>query len=102
MPLVKTYILNLPSAHERRAYQAQQAQQLGLDVVFMSARTPATQYALLSSMMLLLPKFIAGFSGDFVNAHGYAAFFNATAWLGLPVLILVGLAWHYQPPDQDQ
>ena len=41
MPLVKTYILNLPSAHERRAYQAQQAQQLGLDVVFMSARTPA-------------------------------------------------------------
>jgi PAT family beta-lactamase induction signal transducer AmpG len=62
----------------------------------------ATQYALLSSMMLLLPKFIAGFSGDFVNAHGYAAFFNATAWLGLPVLILVGLAWHYQPPDQDR
>ncbi len=52
----------------------------------------ATQYALLSSMMLLLPKFIAGFSGDFVNAHGYAAFFQATAWLGLPVLLLVGLA----------
>jgi PAT family beta-lactamase induction signal transducer AmpG len=51
---------------------------------------------------LLLPKLIAGFSGDFVNAHGYAAFFNATAWLGLPVLILVGLAWHYQPPDQDR
>ena len=56
----------------------------------------ATQYALLSSMMLLLPKFIAGFSGDFVNAYGYAAFFNATAWLGLPVLVLVGFAWHYQ------
>ena len=52
----------------------------------------ATQYALLSSMMLLLPKFIAGFSGDFVNAHGYAAFFHATAWLGLPVLLLVWLA----------
>jgi PAT family beta-lactamase induction signal transducer AmpG len=56
----------------------------------------ATQYALLSSMMLLLPKFIAGFSGDFVNAYGYAQFFNATALLGLPVLILVGLAWHFQ------
>ena len=41
MPLVKTYILNLPTAHERRAYQAQQAQQLGLDAVFMTARTPA-------------------------------------------------------------
>jgi MFS transporter, PAT family, beta-lactamase induction signal transducer AmpG len=52
----------------------------------------ATQYALLSSMMLLLPKFIAGFSGDFVNAHGYAAFFMTTAWLGLPVLLLVALA----------
>ncbi len=52
----------------------------------------ATQYALLSSMMLLLPKFIAGFSGDFVDAHGYAAFFHATAWLGVPVLLLVALA----------
>ncbi|MDI9233125.1 AmpG family muropeptide MFS transporter [Limnohabitans lacus] len=52
----------------------------------------ATQYALLSSMMLLLPKFIAGFSGDFVNAYGYASFFHATAWMGLPVLILVALA----------
>ncbi len=55
-------------------------------------RYSATQYALLSSMMLLLPKFIAGFSGDFVNAHGYATFFQATAWLGLPVLLLVALA----------
>ncbi|OYU30402.1 MAG: AmpG family muropeptide MFS transporter [Comamonadaceae bacterium PBBC2] len=52
----------------------------------------ATQYALLSSMMLLLPKFIAGFSGDFVNAYGYASFFHATAWMGVPVLILVALA----------
>ena len=52
----------------------------------------ATQYALLSSMMLLLPKFIAGFSGDYVNAHGYADFFTATAWLGVPVLLLVALA----------
>ena len=56
----------------------------------------ATQYALLSSMMLLLPKFIAGFSGDFVNAYGYANFFNATALLGMPVLILVALAWRFQ------
>jgi PAT family beta-lactamase induction signal transducer AmpG len=43
-------------------------------------------------MMLLLPKFIAGFSGDFVNAFGYASFFHATAWMGLPVLMLVALA----------
>ncbi|PUE31850.1 MFS transporter [Limnohabitans sp. Jir72] len=57
----------------------------------------ATQYALLSSMMLLLPKFIAGFSGEFVNAYGYAYFFQATAWLGLPVLLLVALASRVRP-----
>jgi PAT family beta-lactamase induction signal transducer AmpG len=62
----------------------------------------ATQYALLSSMMLLLPKFIAGFSGDFVNAHGYATFFNATALLGLPVLVLVALAWRFQAKEPTQ
>ena len=58
----------------------------------------ATQYALFSSMMLLLPKFVAGFSGDYVNAHGYATFFNHTALLGLPVLVLVALAARLQPP----
>jgi PAT family beta-lactamase induction signal transducer AmpG len=52
----------------------------------------ATQYALFSSLMLLLPKFIAGFSGDYVNAFGYATFFTSTAALGLPVLVLVALA----------
>ncbi len=57
----------------------------------------ATQYALLSSMMLLLPKFIAGFSGDFVNAYGYSTFFHATAWLGAPVLVLVALAARVHP-----
>lgn len=52
----------------------------------------ATQYALFSSMMLLAPKWIAGFSGEYVDAYGYASFFHATAWLGLPVLLLVWLA----------
>jgi MFS transporter, PAT family, beta-lactamase induction signal transducer AmpG len=52
----------------------------------------ATQYALFSSMMLLLPKFIAGFSGEFVNAFGYSTFFISTALMGLPVLVLVALA----------
>jgi PAT family beta-lactamase induction signal transducer AmpG len=52
----------------------------------------ATQYALFSSMMLLLPKFLAGYSGKYVDTFGYANFFVATALLGLPVLVLVWLA----------
>ena len=52
----------------------------------------ATQYALFSSMMLLAPKWLAGFSGVYVDAYGYAAFFNSTALLGVPVLLLVWLA----------
>jgi PAT family beta-lactamase induction signal transducer AmpG len=42
--------------------------------------------------MLLLPKFIAGFSGAYVDAYGYANFFIATSLLGVPVLLLVWLA----------
>jgi PAT family beta-lactamase induction signal transducer AmpG len=65
-------------------------------IAYMSGLTSrgysATQYALFSSLMLLLPKFIAGFSGVFVDAHGYSTFFYATALLGLPVLGLVWLA----------
>lgn len=49
----------------------------------------ATQYALLTSMMLLFPKFVAGFSGDFVNKFGWSTFFTSTAVIGLPVLLLV-------------
>lgn len=52
----------------------------------------ATQYAIFSSMMLLAPKFLAGYSGRYVDVFGYQNFFLATAILGLPVLLLVGLA----------
>ncbi len=41
----------------------------------------ATQYALFSSMMLLLPKFLAGYSGKYVDAFGYINFFTCH---GLP------------------
>ncbi len=51
----------------------------------------ATQYALFTSVMLLLPKFIAGFSGEFVDAYGWASFFTGTALVGVPVLVLVWL-----------
>ena len=52
----------------------------------------ATQYALFSSVMLLLPKFVAGWSGWAVDGYGYQAFFVGTAVLGAPVLALVWLA----------
>lgn len=54
-----------------------------------STRFTATQYALFSSLMLLLPKLIAGYSGVAVDAVGYPVFFVGTAILGVPVLLLV-------------
>jgi PAT family beta-lactamase induction signal transducer AmpG len=59
----------------------------------------ATQYALFSSMMLLLPKFLAGYSGSYVDSFGYSHFFTATALLGLPVLLLVWLASRMKSPS---
>ena len=59
----------------------------------------ATQYALFSSMMLLLPKFLAGYSGKYVDAFGYIDFFTATALLGVPVLLLVWLASRIKTPE---
>jgi MFS transporter, PAT family, beta-lactamase induction signal transducer AmpG len=62
----------------------------------------ATQYALFSSMMLLLPKFLAGYSGKYVDLFGYSNFFTATALLGAPVLALVWLASRSQAPAVRQ
>lgn len=56
----------------------------------------ATQYALFTSMMLLLPKFLAGYSGAWVDAFGYGHFFTATALLGVPVLGLLWLVARYR------
>ena len=62
----------------------------------------ATQYAIFSSVMLLAPKFLAGYSGRYVDAFGYQYFFVATAMLGVPVLLLVWLASRVkQPLAQD-
>lgn len=51
----------------------------------------ATQYALFSALMLLLPKLLAGGSGLVVEQIGYSWFFTSTALLGLPVILLVWL-----------
>ena len=62
-------------------------------VVYLSGLTSikftATQYALFSSIMLFLPKLIAGYAGSWVDVMGYAYFFSLTALLGLPVLFLI-------------
>jgi PAT family beta-lactamase induction signal transducer AmpG len=68
-------------------------------VAYLSALTnvrfSATQYALFSSVMILLPKFVGGFSGVLVDHLGYETFFTLTALMGLPVLLLVWLAARY-------
>ena len=68
-------------------------------IAFLSSLTniqySATQYALFSSMMLLAPKWLAGFSGVFVDTFGYQAFFISTAIIGVPVLLLIWLVIHF-------
>ena len=53
-----------------------------------NSKHTATQYAILASLMQLVPRFLAGFSGVYVAHWGYAPFFIFTAILGLPVLWL--------------
>jgi PAT family beta-lactamase induction signal transducer AmpG len=49
----------------------------------------ATQYALFSSLMTLMPKLISGFSGLIVDGYGYANFFIYASAMGLPAILLV-------------
>ncbi len=49
----------------------------------------ATQYALFSSLMTLLPKFLSGFSGVIVDVQGYVFFFVYASLLGIPAILLV-------------
>ena len=62
-------------------------------VIYLSGLTSikftATQYALFSSIMLFLPKLIAGYSGSWVDVIGYQNYFVVTALIGAPVLFLI-------------
>jgi PAT family beta-lactamase induction signal transducer AmpG len=62
-----------------------------------------TQYALFSSLMLLLPKSLAGWSGWAVDHYGYPSFFIGTALIGLPVILIAWRASRIpeQPPGQS-
>ena len=68
-------------------------------VAYLSALTnvqySATQYALFSSLMLLFPKVLGGFSGVIVDQIGYQRFFVLVSLMGVPVLVLVWLAGRY-------
>jgi PAT family beta-lactamase induction signal transducer AmpG len=65
-------------------------------VAFLSSLTnvsfTATQYAIFSSLMTLLPKLLGGYSGTMVDAIGYSNFFLLTAVMGIPVLLLIVVA----------
>ena len=50
-----------------------------------------TQYALLSSFMMVIPKFISGYSGVAVDNVGYSWFWIITALAGIPALIFIVL-----------
>jgi len=59
----------------------------------------ATQYALFSSLMTLLPKIIAGFSGVVVDAYGYFVFYIYTSLLGIPSLLIVLYLMRHQKEE---
>jgi PAT family beta-lactamase induction signal transducer AmpG len=59
----------------------------------------ATQYALLSSLMLLLPRLLGGYSGVMVEQLGYSNFFLVTALLGIPTLVLIVWQWTRSRPQ---
>lgn len=62
-------------------------------IAFLSTLTnvqfTAIQYAIFSSVMLLLPKAIGGYSGSMVDSIGYGSFFFITFLMGIPVLLLI-------------
>lgn len=75
-------------------------------IAFLSGLTnlkySATQYALFSSIMLILPKFLAGFSGVIVESIGYQNFFIFTAVLGVPVILLIPFIGKYCKLESNQ
>ena len=75
-------------------------------VAFLSALTnisfTAIQYAIFSSLMMLLPKLVGGYSGSIVDAIGYPSFFIFTTIIGIPVLFLIYMAKKRLPLKEPQ
>jgi PAT family beta-lactamase induction signal transducer AmpG len=55
-----------------------------------NASFTATQYAMLSSIMSLFPKLVAGYAGNVQEAVGWLGFFLYAAALGIPAILLAG------------
>ena len=62
-------------------------------IAFLSALTnvsfTATQYAIFSSLMTMLPKVIGGYSGTIVDTFGYIEFFLFASAIGIPIIALI-------------
>ena len=52
-------------------------------------RFTAMQFAIFTSIMLLFPKLVAGYSGTIVDGVGYPVFFVITTLIGIPVIGII-------------
>jgi len=62
----------------------------------------ATQYALFSSLMVLPPKILGGFSGWLVDQLDYTQFFVICSLLGIPVVLLLLVLRRVTSVDEGQ
>ena len=61
-----------------------------------SKKFSAVQYALLSSLTLLIGTLGRGALGQMIEQQGYDAIFIFTTWIGLGAMVLVCLEWWRQ------
>lgn len=62
----------------------------------------AVQYAVFSSLMALLPRFIGGYAGTIVEISSYQTFFLITTLMGLPIIVLVWLVGKQLTFNEDK
>ena len=77
----------------------------GVFIAYLSSLTntsyTATQYALFSSLMTLVPKFLGGFSGVIVENYGYFNFFIYASIIGIPAILLVLYLMRQRNVDEE-
>ncbi|PIE46018.1 MAG: MFS transporter [Gammaproteobacteria bacterium] len=65
-------------------------------------RFTAMQYAIFTSVMILLPRVLGGYSGGIVEATNYQTFFLITTLMGLPVVLLVWFVGRRLTLDEEK